>query len=142
MQSSRAVLISGGIACAMMTGAIPAGAAVTPSAPAHAQYVHASSAVSANPAISSARLHWRIDERLALDYTQSPAENPTGYSFLDVEPVGPSDAWAVGTSGYYDLFWGHPVWRHWHDGKWISPPVPAWMTGAKPARWVHQLDPL
>jgi hypothetical protein len=142
MRRSRAGQISAGVACALMLAApaIPASAAATPNGPAKAHHVPARSAARMHAAAASAKAHWQVDKRLPLDLAESPSEVTTGYSFLDVEPVGPHDAWAVGTSGVNDLFWAHPVLRHWHDGRWLTPRIPAWMNGAKPGGWLNELS--
>jgi hypothetical protein len=119
--------------------AIAASAAVTPGGSPHAHQARGAATITTPSASSSARAGWKVDERLPLDLAAAPSEVTSGYSFLDVEPVGRSDAWAVGTSGVNDLPWAYPVLRHWHDGKWLNPRVPAWMNGAKPGGWLNEL---
>jgi hypothetical protein len=116
-----------GLACAVLTVGTALPAASASAAPA-----------SAGPA--SAAPGWRVDQRLPLDLAVAPQEFSTGDTFLDVEPVGPDDAWAVGSSGVNLGAWGRPVFRHWHAGKWLSPAMPAWMNGSVPGGWVNEFE--
>ncbi|MGH3160143.1 MAG: hypothetical protein ACRDNF_26725 [Streptosporangiaceae bacterium] len=83
---------------------------------------------------------WRVDKYLPADTAEPPQEYSTGDTFLDVEAVGPDDAWAVGSSGYNLGAWGRPVLRHWHDGQWLSPKIPGWFNGSKVGGWVNALQ--
>lgn len=119
MAGTRLTRLLTGVACALLA-ASAVGAAV--------------------PAGASAAPVWQIGKKLPLDTGVLPQEYSPGDTFLDVEAVGPHDAWAVGTNGYNIGAWGRPVLRHWHDGRWLSPPVPAWMDGSLPGGWVNQLQ--
>jgi hypothetical protein len=138
MRGTRGTGLLVGLTCTLLAAgaALPAASAsATP-----ASHGHLPAARTVSPRTQAGTPAWRVDQRLPLDTAIPPQEFSTGDTFLDVQAVGPDDAWAVGTSGYYLRYWGRPILRHWHDGRWLIPHVPAWMNGSVPGGWVNQLQ--
>jgi hypothetical protein len=142
MQGRRAGKLTIGAACvlaAMGTGLPAAAGSVTPAPPGAVRQAGAAIARQAARTATGA-VTWRVDARLPLDTAQLPREFSNGDTFLDVEAVGPHDAWAVGSSGHNILWWGRPLLRHWHNGRWLTPSIPRSLDGSQVGGWVNELQ--